>query len=144
MRYLFGFLCVCALGVAPVVGCSETAGTGGSGGSGNSDGHGGGNGGTGPGPATSGGPQIAIDPSGNALAVWAGIWSNRYTPSNGWGTAEELSDGGVSPQVAIDPSGNALAVWAQWDGALSHWSNRYTPSNGWGTPERIDAESALE
>ncbi|MBW2381420.1 MAG: hypothetical protein JRG70_18065, partial [Deltaproteobacteria bacterium] len=24
MRYLFGFLCVCALGVVPLVGCSET------------------------------------------------------------------------------------------------------------------------
>ena len=31
MRYLFGFLCVCALGV---MGCSETTGTGGSGGGG--------------------------------------------------------------------------------------------------------------
>ena len=29
MRYLFGFLCVCALGVVPLVGCSETAGDGG-------------------------------------------------------------------------------------------------------------------
>jgi hypothetical protein len=29
MRYLFGFLCVCALAVMPLVGCSETAGTGG-------------------------------------------------------------------------------------------------------------------
>jgi hypothetical protein len=29
MRYLFGFLCVCALGVMPLVGCSETAGNGG-------------------------------------------------------------------------------------------------------------------
>ena len=26
MRYLFGFLCVCALGVTPLVGCNETAG----------------------------------------------------------------------------------------------------------------------
>ena len=32
MRYLFGFMCVCALGVMPLVGCSETAGDGGSGG----------------------------------------------------------------------------------------------------------------
>ena len=28
MRYLFGFLCVCALGVMPLVGCSETTGDG--------------------------------------------------------------------------------------------------------------------
>ncbi len=45
MRYLFGFLCVCALGVVPLVGCSETAGEGGSGGSAG-DGGSGGTGGT--------------------------------------------------------------------------------------------------
>ena len=46
MRYLFGFLCVCALGATPLVGCSETAGDGGSGGSAGSGGMGG-DGGTG-------------------------------------------------------------------------------------------------
>ena len=39
MRYLFGFLCVCALGVMPVVGCSDTGG-GGSAGSANDAGGG--------------------------------------------------------------------------------------------------------
>ena len=34
MRYLVGFVCVCALGVVPLVGCSETTGDGGNGGSG--------------------------------------------------------------------------------------------------------------
>jgi hypothetical protein len=32
MRYLFGFLCVCALGLMPLMGCSETSGEGGAGG----------------------------------------------------------------------------------------------------------------
>jgi hypothetical protein len=41
MRYLFGFLCVCALGVMPLVGCSETSGDGGSAGSGGTGGAGG-------------------------------------------------------------------------------------------------------
>ena len=46
MRYLFGFLCVCALGVMPLVGCSEggeggSGGTGGEGGSGGTAGDGG-------------------------------------------------------------------------------------------------------
>lgn len=44
MRYLFGFLCVCALGVMPLLGCSETAGDGGSGGSAGAGGDGGGGG----------------------------------------------------------------------------------------------------
>lgn len=37
MRYLFGFLCVLALGVAPLVGCSETTGDGGTGGAAGTD-----------------------------------------------------------------------------------------------------------
>ncbi len=41
MRYLFGFLCMCALGVMPLVGCSETGGDGGSGGTAGSGGVGG-------------------------------------------------------------------------------------------------------
>ena len=41
MRYLFGFICVCALGAMPLVGCSETSGTGGSGGDGGVGGGGG-------------------------------------------------------------------------------------------------------
>jgi len=41
MRYLFGLLCVCALGVVPLVGCTETAGTGGSGGMAGTGGDGG-------------------------------------------------------------------------------------------------------
>ena len=48
MRYLFGFLCVCALVLVPLVGCSETAGDGGSGGESGQGGFGGtaGNGGS--------------------------------------------------------------------------------------------------
>ena len=42
MGYLFGLLCVCALGVVPLVGCSETAGDGGSGGAAGTAGDGGG------------------------------------------------------------------------------------------------------
>ena len=45
MRYLFGFLCVCALGLMPLMGCSETSGTGGTAGTGGIGGDGG-NGGT--------------------------------------------------------------------------------------------------
>jgi hypothetical protein len=41
MRYLFGFLCVCALSVVPLVGCGETGGEGGSGGSAGDGGAGG-------------------------------------------------------------------------------------------------------
>jgi len=46
MRYLFGFVCVCALGLVPLVGCSDTNGDGGSGGTAGTGGTAG-NGGTG-------------------------------------------------------------------------------------------------
>ena len=101
-------------------------------------------------------PQLAFDPNGNAVAVWhqadgipRDIWANRYTPSNGWGTAERIEDndlgGAGKHQVAIDANGNALAVWSQWDGTRTNiWSNRYTPSGGWSTPERVENNDAGE
>ncbi|MBT4289573.1 MAG: hypothetical protein HOD92_19800, partial [Deltaproteobacteria bacterium] len=100
-------------------------------------------------------PQLAIDPSGNAMAVWRqpddfrnNIWANRYVAGTGWGAAELIeTDAGNAnyPQVAIDPSGNAMAVWRQSDGTrLNILANRYLDGTGWGTAEliRTDAGSA--
>jgi hypothetical protein len=79
---------------------------------------------------------VAIDPSGNAIAVWAednglrsNIWSNRVDGTS-WGTAVliESDDSGAAdkPQVVMDASGKAIAVWSQSDGsATGVWSNRY-------------------
>src|SRR6266850_1961866 len=72
-------------------------------------------------------PQVAIDGSGDAMAVWAqsdgtrnNIWANRYAAASGWGTATLLETDNVGdafdPQVAVDESGNAAAVWYQSDG----------------------------
>jgi len=80
---------------------------------------------------------VAVDPAGNALAVWQqsgatreNIWVNRFVPASGWGTATLLeaddSRYAVFPQIAFDPSGNALAVWAQSDGTESSiWSRNF-------------------
>ena len=92
-------------------------------------------------------PQISVDHSGNAIAVWRqangsaldedtrlNIWSNRYVVGTGWGNATVISTYssrvsgslGPCPQVAINPSGNAIAVWSQWDGNCCNvWSSRY-------------------
>ena len=97
-------------------------------------------------------PQIAIDDSGNAVAVWRqhngsayDIYANRYTSTGGWGAAEliESSSGTASlPQIATDGSGNALAVWMQYDGsAHSIYVNRYTPVGGWGAAELIESSA---
>ena len=100
-------------------------------------------------------PQIAFDPDGNAIAVWAqhdgtevSIWANRYTPSTGWGTAELIETNNVgyteNPQIAIDAAGNAIAVWDQWDGIRRNiWANRYNArTDSWGTAESIETNSA--
>lgn len=101
-------------------------------------------------------PQVAIDPSGNAIAVWRqydgtrwNIWSNRYVVGMGWGTAilVETDNVGnaVGPQVAVDPNGNAIAVWKQSDGTRDNlWANRYVVGPGWGTPMLIETNSVAD
>jgi hypothetical protein len=99
-------------------------------------------------------PQVAIDASGNALAVWMqsdgtryNIWSSRYSAGTGWGTAAliESDNAGLatSPQIAVNGSGTALAVWVQSDGTQRHVvANRFTPGTGWGTPALIETDNA--
>ena len=99
-------------------------------------------------------PQVAVDPNGNATAVWSqsdgtlyNIWANRYTPVSGWGTAglieTENSGDASEPQVAIDANGNAIALWHQWDGIRYNiWANRYTPAGGWDTARLIETDDA--
>ena len=101
-------------------------------------------------------PEVAMDANGNAVAVWQqadgerfNIWSNRYTPSGGWGEAEQIEDNtgnATRPEVAMDPSGNAIAVWQQYDGERDNiWSNRYTATTGgWSTAELIETEDGGE
>ena len=100
-------------------------------------------------------PQVAVDGSGNAVAVWKqddgtrwNIWSNRYVAGTGWGTAvliETNAGGAWCPQVAVDPSGNAMAVWDQWDGTFRNiYSNRYVAGTGWGTAVLIKTNAEYE
>ena len=82
-------------------------------------------------------PQIAVDGSGNALAVWQqfdgtnnNIWANRFTPAGGWGAPAmiETDNAGnaLNPQIAVDGSGNALTVWQQVEGTRDNiWANRF-------------------
>ena len=97
--------------------------------------------------------RVAIDASGNALAIWhqingtRDIWANRYLPGFGWGTAEliETDNAGdaTGPNIAFDMNGNALAVWRQSDGTrINIWANRYTPGGGWGSAELIETDNA--
>jgi hypothetical protein len=99
-------------------------------------------------------PQVAVDASGTAVAVWQqsdgaryNVWANRYVAGWGWGTATliETDNAGDAqyPQVAADASGNAMAVWSQYDGARNNiWANRYVAGSGWGTAALIETDNA--
>jgi hypothetical protein len=99
-------------------------------------------------------PQVALDPNGNAVAVWSqsdgtrdNIWANRFTPDAGWGLAELIETDnagrGVGAKVSLDPNGNAVAVWYQSDGTRDNiWANRFTPDAGWGVAELIETDDA--
>jgi hypothetical protein len=98
-------------------------------------------------------PQIAIDASGNAVAVWqqsdgirTNIWGNRMSATGVWGTAQLIETDNASnasqPQIAINASGNAVAVWQQSNGMLTNiWANRMTAAGVWGTAELIETDN---
>jgi hypothetical protein len=96
-------------------------------------------------------PQIAFEPNGNAMAVWAQIeaggarvWANRYAAGTGWGTPTKVQQDAVTKvtdvHFAFDAHGDALAVWRQADATIfSAWSSRYTAADGWNTPQPIES-----
>lgn len=97
------------------------------------------------------GPRVTVEPNGNAIAVWSqfagsptrteqSVWSNRFTPGVGWGSAERfgIEDVAHELRVAMAPSGEAIVVWQGYGYPASVWSNRHTPGVGWGTTELID------
>jgi hypothetical protein len=100
-------------------------------------------------------PQVAMDTTGNAIAVWYqhdgaryNIWANRFNAATGtWGTAELIETDNLgsaySPEIAVDTAGNAIAVWYQHDGMRNNiWANRYVAASGtWGTAELIETDN---
>lgn len=78
-------------------------------------------------------PQIAFGPSGKAIAVWSQaddinspdkrIWSNQYTPGQGWGKPVPVETGtgyaSTEPQVKIGGNGTAVCVWTRTANGLS-------------------------
>ncbi len=100
-------------------------------------------------------PHVAVDSTGNGIAVWEqsddiedNISANRFIagPGGGWGTATliEMNTGQTAdPRVAIDSTGNAIVVWHQNDGTATNvWVNRFEIGTGsvpgeWRTAEMI-------
>ena len=98
-------------------------------------------------------PQIAVDPFGNAMAVWdqynwthTDIWANRFDAVSGWGTPVllETDDSGSASgaQIAMSASGYAVAAWHQYDGLWSNiWASIYSPGTGWGTATLLETDN---
>jgi len=100
------------------------------------------------------GLDVAIDPAGNAVAVWrredgATPTSHRIVESAKlaagaaqWSATRKLSEPGqdaIEPRVALDPAGNAVAVWARSDGAHLVVESAGLPAgaSGWTAPRKV-------
>jgi len=101
------------------------------------------------------GPQIAVDPHGNAVAVWLRFSGThevvqsaaRPAASGVWQAPVDVSVTGAdatSPQVAVDPHGNAVAVWTHSNGPnlIVQGSVRPVGSGVWQTPVDLSAAGA--
>jgi hypothetical protein len=71
-------------------------------------------------------PEVAFDPSGNAIAVWT-QWDGAHgrvhaafrAPGGSFAGDQTISPAGrdaVAPQISIDSAGKAIAVWYAFDG----------------------------
>ena len=96
------------------------------------------------------GPQIAVNPAGDAVAVWT-RWAGANTvvqaarrPAGGdLSDAQDISvlaeDSGA-PKVAVDPSGTATAIWEARSGSTSVVETSRQPAGGsWSAPEIVSA-----
>jgi hypothetical protein len=102
--------------------------------------------------------ELALDASGNAVAVWRAIgggegrlWANRFDARTGsWGLARRVDTTGraIRPALAVSPSGQATVVWREGlpDMVTSHvYASRSAPDReAWDPPLRIDAAAAAQ
>jgi hypothetical protein len=99
-------------------------------------------------------PQLAVDATGHAGAIWlqndgmrddlwASVLDARWAT---WGPPLRLESMSVAsaehPRLAIDAAGNLLAVWSQREQTWSSiWVNRYQiETASWSGAQRIDVE----
>lgn len=92
--------------------------------------------------------NIAVDISGNAVAVWQGYDGSNYIiqsasmPMGGsWSSPTTLSDTGQDaqgPRVGVDHLGNAVSIWSRYDGTNSIiQASNLTFGGSWTAPVNI-------
>lgn len=93
-------------------------------------------------------PQVALDPHGNATAVWVFYEGTHYliqTAScpfgSGWSpplTLSSIAGDASAPQLAVDDAGNVTVVWQLNDGASTVIQTRFRDAAGnWGASETL-------
>ncbi|HUW09116.1 MAG TPA: hypothetical protein VM537_05265, partial [Anaerolineae bacterium] len=96
-------------------------------------------------------PSIAVDPNGNAYAVWLDFRGGggdayfSYRPVAGsWGANVRVNDDpGLTqqwvPSIAVDPSGNAYAVWSDYrdGGDRDIWFSYRASGATWGPNAKV-------
>ncbi len=92
-----------------------------------------------------GGHEVAVDMTGDAIAVWtggAGIMANRYSNSS-WGIPVVIGNG-IYPKIAGNAAGDAVAAWAGvLNGTGGLISCRFSPDVGWGAAVAIGEYAQL-
>jgi hypothetical protein len=107
-------------------------------------------------------PQVAVEASGNARAIWIEfdadaqnpnggrnrVWSSRLVAGT-WQAAEPVESNtgdSLAPRLALDTSGNAVAVWQQFDGAHNAvWtSRRLSGATQWEGALLLQADSTAD
>jgi hypothetical protein len=145
MRYLFGFLCVCALGLMPLVGCSETSGTGGSGGDGGGCGSGG-NGGVGGDGGSGGmtGQEFPCTEQGIRDAIAEGGGPHTFS-CNGPTTVVTEAEIVIDNNVILDGEGNLTVdgdndhrVFSVDEGVTAELYGLTVTRGGWVEPGAFD------
>jgi Immunoglobulin I-set domain len=79
-------------------------------------------------------PQVAMDGSGSAIAVWSNgvVVASRYVVGTGWSTAAPIARG-FMPQLASAANGDSVVVWADLasDGVnYVHYGTHYSAATG--------------
>jgi hypothetical protein len=90
-------------------------------------------------------PAVAIDPDGEAVAVWQRFdgahqiaQASTHRAGGRWTRPVDLSAGGRNVEearVAISPAGEAIAIWERFDGRIERIQAAARPvGGGWSTP----------
>ena len=99
-------------------------------------------------------PKVAIDKTGNAMALWMqlngpyfDLWSKRYVAGSGWQDAALLETTSNTshgqPEIGFDPNGDAIATFSQtWPnlGPNSIFMTRQVPGSGWQVPTFLESD----